>query len=262
MKKIAIQIFGTLLVAVMSCYLGCLAYRLAMHGLYSLSASSLIVLHVFGIDLSILQASTMALDSARSNETAMYAAGVVAFCVFAVLAPGQLGRRDGKYPGIVLLTAVTVLFGIGISADFCYGITPLSETAFSDPAYNARRIPVEHQFAVENVIYLPDQLSGVTAEVEGILDYERNMKRFILRSATDKANYVKVYFFKGRRTIFSDASVDKKPRYFALAESFVGRRVRIMGKCVNGQIDADVADMRETKGPPDNGNVSRPLAPL
>jgi len=244
-KQLALKTFATLVIACMGFYLGCLAYVLITNVLFYLFTMSMIVLHILGIDSAVLQAISYGFNVARNHETAMYVAGFALFCVLAIVTPGHFDFQQKNYPGVLYLSAVTILFVAGVLADFHYGVTPLSDISFRESTYNERRLSVEHHFSVESVMHLEDRLSGVLAETEGVLDYQPVIRRFILRSAIQKDYYVKLYFFKGQRTIFSDMLKDDKPRYHEMLEPLIGRRVRVLGTCVNGQIDVDIADIQE-----------------
>ena len=244
-KQLAIKIVATLIIAGMGFYLGCLAYVLVTNALFYLFTITMIVLHILGIDSAVLQVISYGFNVARNHETAMYGAGFALFCGLATVMPGHFDFQRKKNPGMLILSAVTLLFVAGVLADFHYGVTPLSEISFRESVYNAQRLPVEHHFSVDNVMYLEDRVSGVLAETEGILDYQPQLKRFILRSASQEGHYVKLFFFKGQRTIFSEMHKEDKPRYHEMLTPFIGRRVRVLGKCVNGQIDVDIADVQE-----------------
>jgi hypothetical protein len=257
----AIKTIGTLLAALMSLYLGCLLYRLATHGIYYIALIALISLHVFGIELSILQAVVAGMGVARSSDVAMYAAGAAAFSGAMFLMPRQLDLALAKKPGGSLAIAVPLVFAAAISADLYYGITPLSEINLREPQYNAQNARIDRRLSVENIMHLPDPLSGVRAEVEGTLTYEPRMKRFQLAS-TANDGYVRVFFFKGRRTAFSEIMIKDRPRYYEMVAGLIGRKVKIVGTCVNGQINADVADVQEIADFTNGGGAARPLTPI
>lgn len=244
-KQLAIKTFATLVIACMGFYLGCLAYGLLTNALYYLFTMSMIVLHFLGIDSAVLQVISYGFNIASNHETAMYVAGFALFCALAMVTPGLFDFQQHKYPGVLFLSAITILFVAGLLADFHYGVTPLSEFSFRESVYNAGRLPVEHHFTVENVMHLEDRLSGVLAETEGVLDYQPGIQRFILRSSIQNDYYVKLFFFKRQRTIFSDMQKDDKPRYHEKLEPLIGRHVRVLGTCVNGQIDVDIAYIQE-----------------
>lgn len=245
LKQLALRIVVTLVIAGMGFYLGCLAYVLITNALFYLFTMTMIVLHILGIDSAVLQVISYGFNVARNHETAMYVAGLAFFCGLAIVTPGHFDSQGKKYPGVLFLSAVTILFVAGVVADFQYGVTPLSDISLLESTYNERHLPVEHHFSVENVMHLEDRLSGVLAEAEGVLDYQPQMRRFILRSASHEGHYVKLFFFKGQRTIFSEMHKDDKPRYHEMLEPVIGRRIRVLGKCVNGQIDVELADVQE-----------------
>mgnify|MGYP007072871340 CR=1 FL=1 len=68
---------------------------------------------------------------------------------------------------------------------------------------------------------------------------------FILRSAIEEGISINLFFFKGQRTIFSGMLKDDNPRCYEKLKPFIGRRVRVLVTCVNGQIDVDMADVHE-----------------
>jgi hypothetical protein len=262
LNRNAIRTIGTLLVALMGLYLGCFVYRLATHGAFYAAFIAMITLHLFGIESSIFQALVAGMDVARSSDVAMYATGAAAFGAAMLLTPRQLDLMLAQKPGGHLVAAVALVFAAAISADLYYGITPLSEINLREPRYNAQNARIEHRLSVENIMHLPDRLSGVRAEVEGTLTYEPRMKRFELASAANNGFSVQVFFFKGRRTAFSEIRTDGKPRYYEMVAGLIGRKVKIIGTCVNGQIDADVANVQEIADFTNGGGAERPLAPI
>ena len=262
MNHSAIKTIGTLVAALMSLYLGCLLYRLVTHGIFYVALIAMISLHVFGIDSPLLQVLIAGTAVARSSDVTMYAAGAAAFGGAMLLMPRQLDLALAQKPGGSLAVAVPLLFAAALGADLYYGITPLSEIDLREPRYNAQNVRIDHRFSVENIMHLPDRLSGVRAEVEGTLTYEPRMKRFQLASTADNGFSVHVFFFKGRRTAFSEIRTDDKPRYYELVAALIGRKVKIIGTCVNGQIDADVADVQEIADFTNGGSAVRPLTPI
>lgn len=246
----------------MGAYLGVLAWMLGIHFLFTLASTSMIMLHVFGIDLKSLQFLTVALDLARSNQIALVGSAFAGFTGAGALALSLPAPAEKRSANLLFLGVMTTLTISGALADFHYSITPLSDFSIGEPAYNAGGAPVDHHFSVEYLMTLPDRLSGVTAEVDGILDYQPQMKRFILRSTVTHGNYVNVYFFKGRRPLFHRGSPDLRPRYFERVEPLVGKPVRILGHCVNGQIDADLANILEWPATPAKPGEAAPLTPI
>jgi hypothetical protein len=262
LRQVAAKIAVVLAVAPMGAYLGLLAWMLGTLLLFALSSTSMIILHFFGLDLKPLQFLTVALDLARSSQNAMYGSAIAGFTGAGALALSLPAPADKRSASLLLLGVMTTLTIGGALADFRYSITPLSDFTIGEPEYNAGGAPVAHQFTVDNIMTLPDRLSGVTAEVDGILDYQPQMKRFVLRSTDTRGHYVNVYFFKGRHSLFQEKTTEARPRYFDRIEPLIGKLVRILGQCVNGQIDADLANIRELAAKPDKPREAAPLTPI
>jgi hypothetical protein len=260
LQQLAFKTFVTLAVALMGAYLAGLAYVLATNCLYYLAALTLIVFHIFGLDLSALAYLSYGFDIARSNETAMYVAGVIGFCGVAALIPRQLDFARKKYPGIVLLAIFTLAFTAGVAADVRYGITPLSDIAFGETAYNAHGAPVAYHLSVNDVAV--GQPSNVQAEVEGVLEYVSSMRRFRLRSTASNGPSVNLYFFRHQRTLFSGMLKNDRPRYYDNVAPLIGKRVKVLGHCLSGQIDVEVANIQQITEVRNNDDEPAPLAPL
>jgi len=96
------------------------------------------------------------------------------------------------------------------------------------------------RLTVVEIAQLPDKLSRCVAEVEGILVYPEGSTRFELQQEGVRHPTIQVSFFRGRRTLFTDASRTVPPRFYDQVSRFVGKRVRIVGTAVNGQVSADV----------------------
>lgn len=93
---------------------------------------------------------------------------------------------------------------------------------------------------MEEITRLPDPLSGCLAEVEGILIYSAPMDRFALRAPDGTGSTITVFFFRGRRTHFSETPSNGHPRFYDQVAALVGERVLVVGTAVSGQVDVDV----------------------
>jgi hypothetical protein len=234
----------TAVTALMAFYLGCLAYRLVTQLAYYLAVMTLIIFHIFGIDSSVLQAIVHVANQVRESQPAMYAAGAVAFGFVAWLAPRALGFEGSRVPRVLVMAGIPLVFAAGLAADYYYHVTPLGDLAFGPAAYNARNRPIERRWTVEAIAQGTGGVSGTFAETEGRLEYMPSMRRFVIRSLTENGLSINVYFFKGRRSPFSDISADGKPRYYDALQPFIGQKVRLLGTCWTGQIDVDIADVQ------------------
>jgi hypothetical protein len=239
----------TAVTALMGFYLGCLTYRLVTQLVYYLAVMTLIIFHIFGVDSPVLQAVVYVANRVRESQPAMYAAGAVAFGLVAWLAPRALRFEGSRVPRVLVVAGIPLAFAAGLAADHYYNVTPLSDIAFGPAAYNARNRPVERRWTVEAIAQGTGGVSGTFAETEGLLEYRPSMKRFVLRSTTENGVSINVYFFKGRRTPFSDVSADGKPRYYDAVQPFIGQKVRVLGTCWTGQIDVDIADVQPAAQP-------------
>lgn len=236
------KVLLTLPAAVVSFYVGCFAYRLAAQLLYSAAVTGMIALHVLNGQPALLQWLVVLLDLVRNADAGMYASGVLASIAALILVPRRLGSTTGR--GRAAMFAVIPLMAVcALCADLILGVTPLSEWSVARRPYNADGRHINHRFSVEQIMHMDDRLSGAHAEVEGTLQYHPRMKRFTLLSPAGAHHSVNVFFFKGRRSMFSELSPGDKPRYYDQVAPLIGKPVRIFGVCVNGQIDADIADV-------------------
>lgn len=252
-----------LLVAALVFYLSCFGYRLATQVLYYLSVMTMILLHLFGIHPAMLQSLVAVLDVARNADEAMLATGAIAGVAALVLVLRHVAYPLSRNAVVTLLALVPLLFAGALFTDIRYGVTPVSEIELDKRTYNSDHAPIEHRFSVEQIMHLENRLSGARAEVEGTLDFEPRMKRFRLMSPAGSHHSVYVQFFKGRRTMFSELSPGDRPRYYDQVSPLIGHKVKIFGKCVNGQIDADVADVEAIPDFTNGGDaILRPLQPI
>jgi hypothetical protein len=239
----------TAVTALMAFYLGGLTYRLVTQLAYYLAVMTLIIFHIFGIDSSMLQAIVHVAGRVRESQPAMYAAGAVAFGLVAWLAPRALRFEGSRVPRVLVTAGIPLVFAAGLVADYYYNVTPLSDLAFGAAAYNARNRPIERRWTVEAIAQGTGGVSGTFAETEGLLEYRPSMRRFVLRSLTENGLSINVYFFKGRRSPFSDVSADGKPRYYDAVQPYIGQKVKLLGTCWTGQIDVDIADVQRAAQP-------------
>lgn len=232
----------TLFAAVVSFYVGCFTYRLAAQLFYTAAVAGMMVLHVFNGHPALLQWLVVLLDFVRNANVGMYAAGVLAAAAALILVPQRLGSTTARSRA-AMFAVIPLLAVIALCADLILGITPLSEWSVAQRPYNADGRHIDHRFSVEQIMHMEDRLSGAHAEVEGTLEFDPRMQRFKLLSPAGAHHSVYVFFFKGRRSMFSELKPDDKPRYYDQVAPLIGKPVRIFGTCVNGQIDADIADV-------------------
>ena len=230
-----------LVAAAVSFYLGCFAYRLAAQLLYSAAVTGMIALHVFNGQPALLQWLVVLLNYVRNADAGMYASGIIAALTALVLVWRRLHATAGSRTALAAVIPLLAVCALG--ADILLGVTPLSDIMLKKHGYNAENRRIDHHFSVEQIMHMDDRLSGAHAEVEGTLEYDPRMKRFKLLSPAGAYHSVNVMFFKGRRSMFSELSPDDKPRYYEQVAHLIGKPVRIFGQCVNGQIDADIADV-------------------
>jgi hypothetical protein len=244
MRQVAIKIMSTLLLAPAGFYLGCFAYRVATALLYYLATMSMILLHIFGFHPKVFQVLSFAFDKAREFDPAMYGAGFVALCIALIVLPKRLDSGTGRERPLAIVVAFLVLFSVAAFCDLSFGITPFGDFAARDRPYNASNRPVSKILSVEDIMYLPDKLSGSFVESEGILEYDQRMGRFSLRNPVERGHSIKLYLYRGSRTQFSEMRRNGKPRYFDKVEHLIGKRVKLLGICVNGQIDVNISDIK------------------
>lgn len=102
----------------------------------------------------------------------------------------------------------------------------------------------------QEVAWLPDAQSGCIAEVRGVLEYSSRMRRFTLRSLDGGDPAATAFFFRGRRTHFSEMTDGERPRFSGQVAAFIGRPVRVIGTAVRGQVTVDVGHIVVLDGTP------------
>jgi hypothetical protein len=230
-------------------YLASFGYRLVTHLSFFVASVGLIVLTLLGIisrnTPEEAYAPLLLVERARASEGAMYAAGwlgallvLVLVVIVVVVAKGaeEASWRRARWAGAVV--AVLAVFAGG--ADLYYGVTPYVERIMPHSSMAAAERSVTCRLTVVEIAQLPDKLSRCVAEVEGILVYPEGSTRFELQQEGVRHPTIQVSFFRGRRTLFTEASRTVPPRFYDQVSGFVGKRVRIVGTAVNGQVSADV----------------------
>lgn len=242
MQKIG-KIIGSLLVGLVAFYLTCLAYRLAAQLLFYAAMVLMIGFYVLGVKLTFLAALSALFGYVRDSDLAMYVTAAIV-CLAAIFLVFKLFRESASAEDRRVALAVTGLaFLTGIGADAYYGITPWSEASIGRTEFNAGHRTVAYTLSVEDIMSLPDNKSGAFVQSEGILAYIPGRDRFSLGSLQEPGRAIHLFFYKGRRTHFSEMAQRGKPRYYDAVAHLVGQRVKVAGICVNGQIDVEVNDI-------------------
>ena len=238
------RVLSTILIglpsAVVGFYVASFAFRLVIGILSYLVTMTLIILYVLGIISNNTPSTPFApillLQWVARSEAAFLTAGFAGAVGTLILVARASTWRRAALAGAALV-GVAVVAG---AADLWYGVTPYVDrlTPHSDLA--SAQQTVTCRLTVLEIAQLPDKLSGCVAEVEGVLRYQERMKRFSLFPLEDQQPTISVYFFRGRQSIFTDDSRTAAPRYYDQVGNFVGRRVRVVGKALNGAVYVDV----------------------
>jgi hypothetical protein len=245
------NVLATLVVGPLSAavgfYLAAFVYRLVIGILYYLGSMTVIILYLLGIVSSETPTAPFAplilIQWARTSEVAFLVAGVAgAVGTLIVIARVIAAAPAASYwRRAAIAGAVMVGFGaVAGAGDLWYGITPYVDRLMPHSDLAAAEREVTCRLTVTQVAQLQDKLSGCIAEVEGVLVYEERMRRFSLYPLEDRHPTISVYFFRGRRSIFGDDDRTGPPRFYDQVSNFVGKRVRIVGTALNGQLSADV----------------------
>jgi len=227
-------------------YVAVFAYRLITQLLFYAASVGLIVLYLLGFVSNSTKAAAaplLLLEVARKSGTATCAAGVMgALAALALLTRiARVGSAPFSWRSTVRFEAVVVgVAGLALCADLWLGVTPYVDRLMPHSDFASARRDVTCRLSVAEIAQLRDNLSGCVAEVEGILVYSSGADHFDLCPEGARYPSIKVYFYRGRRTLFSAMSTTAQPRYFNQVSPFVGKRVRIIGQAVNGQVSADV----------------------
>jgi hypothetical protein len=226
-------------------YLGCILYRVVAHLAFLGSTFLMILLHVIGADLKVVGAVSLLSERARGNVALMVAFGGLC-AILTAAAMARVFRSEAfRARAWAVSPACVLLMGMLVALDIHLGITPASEFPVSDRIRVHTSPVVQAKLTVEEVVYLKDSQAGVFAETEGVLGYEASLGRFCLDgSGQDLSPHrIRLLFIKGKRNGFSEISMDGKPRYYSQVTPLLGRRVRVIGQCYNGSLQADIADI-------------------
>jgi hypothetical protein len=220
----------------------CVAYRAATFALSSELTQGGIVLHVVGGDGRALVGLGRVAERAFASEAGMLATGAAA----GLVALACVLWRAGSLTAPRAAAVASVLLAVGATAfgvDLHLGLTPWSESGWRSRGLVERGLAPERKLTVDEIRCLPDALSGSLAETEGVLAYHDGLRRFHLASPDGDGAYVKVFFFQRRRGGPSEMRGDGPPRHADQVAPLVGRRVRLVGRVVNGQIDVELTDV-------------------
>ena len=232
--------------AVAGFYMTTFASLLLAQALFFVATAGLIGLYFLGFISSnndIGAAPALLLEWVRSNNTALYAVGsigalatltVVARAV--VVAPGAPSWRRA-----VLIAAGAVgVTGLAAGIDWVYGVTPLVERLRPRPDFSAAERDVTCALSIAEIAEGDRRANGCVTEVEGLLVYAERPRRLELYPEGARTPSIRVYFFRGDRTLFGATSPRLPPRYYDQVSEFVGKRVRIVGSARPGQVRADI----------------------
>jgi hypothetical protein len=240
MQRILLTLLIGLPSAAAGFYGASFAYRLLVGILSYLVTMTFIILYLLGIVSSNTPSAPFAplllLQWAGASEIAFQAAGFTGTVGTLVLMARASSWRRAALAGAAILGFAAVAG----AADLWYGVTPYVDRVMPHSDLAAVQRTVTCRLTVVEIARLEDKLSGCIAEVEGVLRYQNNMKRFALFPLEDRQPTIYVYFFRGRRPLFTEESQTGRPRYYDQVSNFDGRRVRIIGTAVNGALTADV----------------------
>src|SRR5262245_13494281 len=238
------RVLSTILIGLPSSVAGFYAasfiFRVVIQILSYLVTMSMIILFLLGIISRETPAAPFApillLQLAARNETAFLIAGMCGAAGTLVLIGFASTSRRAALTG----AALAGFAAVAGAADLWYGVTPYVDRLMPHSDLASAQQTVTCRLTVREVAQLADKLSGCVAEVEGVLRYQESMRRFELFPLEDRRPTIYVYFFRGRRTIFTEENVMGPPRYYDQVSTFVGRRVRVIGKALSGAVYVDV----------------------
>jgi hypothetical protein len=221
-------------------YAASFAYRLVIGILSYLVTMTFIILYLLGIVSSNTPGAPFApmllLQWAAKNEASFVVAGFAgAIATLVLVARASTWRRAA-----FAAAALVGLAAVAGAADLWYGVTPYVDRLMPHSDLASAEQTVTCRLTVTEIAQLPDRLSGCVAEVQGVLRYKDSMRRFELFPIDDRHPTIYVYFFRGRRTIFTEENLTGPPRYYDQVSNFEGKRVRVIGKALSGAIYADV----------------------
>ncbi len=233
----------TALNCVMGFYLACFLYRLITHAAMYLFFFVGAILAYFKVTTPgvALVAIASAVSNLRDNSVAMIVVAAAIVLLVAVIARKRLRKT---YRGSLVTSSIlAVVVVTTLVADWTYGVTPLDDLLPISEVHPPSTKPAV-KLTVTDIMALDHKLSGAFAEVEGILEYSPTMRRFMLRDPGVKSRYITVYFQRGARTSFAQSpDSDRPPPYFDRVQTFVGKYVRVSGKCLNGAVYVDLSDI-------------------
>ena len=202
------------------------------------------ILHYLGMESLALFfiGIAMVMSQVRDNNAAMLVAAAFAVPLVAVIAPK---RPQGTLRRSVATSAAFVAaFAVVVATDWTYSVSPLNDLLPASKLWLSPSPKTELRLTVEDVRLLPDKLSGAIAEVEGVLEYSPSMRRFVLRSPDVRSNQIYAYFHRGTSSSFGERlDTSRAPRYFDQVQPFIGQRLRVIGKCLDGAIYVEISDI-------------------
>lgn len=214
MPRVVAVCVAALVCAAAGFYLGSFFYRLLTQTPCWVATVGAITLYVFGLDDPVVMAPSWLLERIRTNEIGMLGTGAIV--------------------AVAALALVWWLTARATSAGTRHGALAARAAAVVMTTSRA-----ECRLTARDATHLPDRSSDCLAEVDGILVFSAETGRVALRPLDDEGPSITVFFFRGRRTHFAETPSNGRPRYCDQVAAFLGRRVRIIGTAVNGQVDAD-----------------------
>lgn len=235
----------TALSCLAACYLAGVAYLVLAHAAASAFFFAGAISYYLGVKpaAEVLVGISMVLGTVRDNLPAMLATAgtVVAVVAFLVLRRGPYPLRRHAVAAAVLAVAVAAT----LAADWTYGISPLNDLPLRSRLRPPTPAPAHRLTVADYHRRVTDAMVGSVVEVEGVLDYQPRMRRFILRGDEPQAPYLNLYVHRGVRSGFREDFVSgREPRFVAELRPLFGQRVKVLGKCFRGQVDAEISDIR------------------
>lgn len=222
-------------------YVAAFIYRLTSQLLFYVATVGMLVLHALGVSAPIIQAPSAILEPIRRSGGALTVAGAVGALIGLVLLARAAGRHGRAWRQSLILVATALMLAVTAAAvDAYYGVTPFADRLSPHESFASIEPRIACRLTPADLTTLPDRQSGCIAEVNGILEYSTRMHRFALRSLDIGGPAVNVFFFRGRRSQFSETPEGNRPRYYDQVAEFIGQPVRVVGVATNGQIDVDV----------------------
>ena len=223
-------------------FLACVGYRVLLHFVAYLcflsgaAAQYLGATHTAPWLVVLAHYAAVARDS---TPAMLVAAGAV------VTLAGMRARGAPPAPArrrFVTTAILAVAFTAALALDLRYGITPLNDLRPVTAATRSTE-PVL-TLSVEDVRMLRGFPSGALAEVEGVLEYSTALHRFHLVDPDRGGVYIQAHFQRAGGSSFDESfGGAARPRYYDRVEPFIGKRVKVVGRCYSGSISADLADI-------------------